>query len=345
MNDTEKPLVTFALFAYNQEQFVADAVVGALSQDYQPLQIILSDDGSTDSTYSIMETFAWEYDGPHEIILRKSEINLGTSAHVQAVSEKADGELVIVAAGDDISLPRRVSETVNAWITSGRTASVLHGLAIEIDPITKSETRRAGFRPGCSEVLDMRWYLRHRGLPFISPTCAYSRNVFIKFPPLIGGSVIEDGVLVQRCFLEGPVVPIDSYLILQRVGHDSSGRGFTASNPSKWNRHMRSRTICALNLLQDVASFPNLDSRTKQILERKHLKTIRTFPLFVLPISKPLGFVSRLVMALRICLKYPSTAPILERVYFAVSFTGLAPVLVARLRSIKRHSLSSRTMR
>lgn len=35
------PLLAFSLFAYNQEQFVADAVMGALSQGYSPLEIIL----------------------------------------------------------------------------------------------------------------------------------------------------------------------------------------------------------------------------------------------------------------------------------------------------------------
>jgi glycosyltransferase involved in cell wall biosynthesis len=49
----ERPLITFALFAYNQEQFIAEAVQGALSQTYSPLEIILSD-WSADSTFHVM---------------------------------------------------------------------------------------------------------------------------------------------------------------------------------------------------------------------------------------------------------------------------------------------------
>ena len=36
--------VAFALFAYNQEQYVREAIEGAFSQTYQPLEIILSDE-------------------------------------------------------------------------------------------------------------------------------------------------------------------------------------------------------------------------------------------------------------------------------------------------------------
>ena len=52
------PLVTFALFAYNQEAFIREAVASALSQTYEPLEIILSDDCSTDRTFAIMQELA-----------------------------------------------------------------------------------------------------------------------------------------------------------------------------------------------------------------------------------------------------------------------------------------------
>jgi len=47
---TDRPLVTFALVAYNQEQYIREAVEGAFAQTYEPLEIILSDDCSSDRT-------------------------------------------------------------------------------------------------------------------------------------------------------------------------------------------------------------------------------------------------------------------------------------------------------
>ena len=46
----ELPLLTFALFSYNQENYIRQAVEGALAQDYPRLEIIISDDCSQDET-------------------------------------------------------------------------------------------------------------------------------------------------------------------------------------------------------------------------------------------------------------------------------------------------------
>ena len=40
----ERTLVTFALFVYNQEKYIREAVEGAFAQSYEPMEIILSDD-------------------------------------------------------------------------------------------------------------------------------------------------------------------------------------------------------------------------------------------------------------------------------------------------------------
>lgn len=64
-NATDRPLVTFALFAYNQEDYVREAVQDAFAQTYEPLEIILSDDCSSDRTYQIMHEMAVAYRGPH----------------------------------------------------------------------------------------------------------------------------------------------------------------------------------------------------------------------------------------------------------------------------------------
>jgi glycosyltransferase involved in cell wall biosynthesis len=66
-NPTDRSLVTFALFAYNQEKYIREAVEGALAQTYEPLEIILSDDCSSDRTFETMREMAATYDGPHQV--------------------------------------------------------------------------------------------------------------------------------------------------------------------------------------------------------------------------------------------------------------------------------------
>lgn len=112
---TERPLVTFVLLAFNQELYVRQAVEAALEQDYSPLEIILSDDCSTDSTFEHMKSLVDNYTGPHAVILNRNLVNRGLARHFNELVSKARGEIVVVAAGDDISLPCRVSKTVGLF--------------------------------------------------------------------------------------------------------------------------------------------------------------------------------------------------------------------------------------
>ena len=135
LNESQNPLVTLAVFSYNQEKFIREAIEGALSQDYTPLEIILSDDASSDATFEIVEKYAKEYRGPHSLKIRRNYINLGTAMHVSIVGQEAAGAFVVVAAGDDISTSCRVSKIVETWkqypdaavIHSGRSTMVPEG--------------------------------------------------------------------------------------------------------------------------------------------------------------------------------------------------------------------------
>lgn len=114
--NSNRPKVTFALFAYNQERYIRAAVEGALSQKYEALEIILSDDASSDSTFRIMKEIIQDYNGPHSIRLNRNASNLGLAEHVNYVLGLASGEIILFSAGDDISLPTRVKDTVEVFL-------------------------------------------------------------------------------------------------------------------------------------------------------------------------------------------------------------------------------------
>lgn len=106
------PLVTILLLSYNQEKFIAEAVRSVLAQDYANLEVIISDDCSLDSTYQIIKDVVNEYSGEKSISIIRNEKNLGLTAHFNALLSRARGEIIVIAAGDDVSLPHRVSQTV-----------------------------------------------------------------------------------------------------------------------------------------------------------------------------------------------------------------------------------------
>jgi glycosyltransferase involved in cell wall biosynthesis len=113
--NSQRPLVTFALFAYNQERYIREAIDGAFAQTYEPLEIILSDDCSTDRTYKIMQEMAAAYAGKAHIKLNRNAANLASAGHANRVIELSTGRLIVGAAGDDVSLPDRVQVLVDEW--------------------------------------------------------------------------------------------------------------------------------------------------------------------------------------------------------------------------------------
>ncbi len=121
----ERPLVTFAVFAYNQEKYIQEAIEGAFSQTYSPLEIILSDDCSSDRTYEIMEEMANAYNGPHMVKVRRQHVNSGTLAHLLSVSRQVQGDFLIFAAGDDISFPERTSFSISEFLKAPDSTVVL----------------------------------------------------------------------------------------------------------------------------------------------------------------------------------------------------------------------------
>ncbi len=126
----ERPLVTFSLIAYNQEQYIREAIEGALSQTYSPLEITLSDDCSPDGTFAIMEELAASYEGPHKVILNRNEKNLGLARHVNVVMDMAQGEWIVFAAGDDVSLSSRVSTTMGLASKHPTAYSIMLGVNV-----------------------------------------------------------------------------------------------------------------------------------------------------------------------------------------------------------------------
>ena len=220
---SEKPLLTLGVIAYNQEEFIENAVLGAFSQTYTPLEIILSDDCSSDGTFDVMQKMVAAYRGPHRVTLNRNETNRGIGGHVNRVFELAHGKLILLGGGDDISLPSRAQVNYEAWETSREEAMFVQSAMIVIDD-GGQDLEDTGLEFSWSKegtVTEMRLSIRD----FFGPAkpwifgcaAAWSPRLMEAFGPLPEDLVHEDEALALRAACLGPSLRVGVPLVKFRL--------------------------------------------------------------------------------------------------------------------------------
>lgn len=222
MEGNTLPLVSLIVLSYNQERYIAEAVNSALNQDYPNLEIILSDDCSTDSTFKIMQKIVADYHGNHTVILRRNEKNIGLMAHANLTDSIAKGEILTGNAGDDISLPNRVSEIVKVFMKHPEVMS----LSNEVDLIDENgnvipNTMENHVRKGGYAILSLTEYLNFKDF-YLYPGASRARRrcVVEKFPPL-STAPDEDIYYFIRSLYLGSVAFLHQPLLLYRKQSES----------------------------------------------------------------------------------------------------------------------------
>ncbi|ANB71734.1 glycosyl transferase family 2 [Paraburkholderia phytofirmans OLGA172] len=218
-----QPLVTVLLIAYNQQGVIADAVRSVLAQTYTPLEIIISDDASSDGTYAAIEAAVRDYDGPHQVITQRNPANEGISAHLSRLAAMARGELLFVAAGDDMSAPNRCERVVEYWLEHGRRPDLIATDLADMDEAGNVHERMAP-----TELDNYRsfedWLAQRPWL--VGAAHTWSRRLFERFGPMMPGSAAEDQVMTFRAIVSGGALSLREPLVRYRRGGLSSKRRY-----------------------------------------------------------------------------------------------------------------------
>ena len=189
------PRASLLLLAYNQERYAEEAARSCLAQESEPLEIVFSDDASSDRTHDILRSVAADYRGPHRVVVRRNETNLGITGHYNRLVEESCGELLITAAADDTSHRERAARLLAAWDATGGRADLISSHLVDVDA--------AGVEHGVLKVDDLAasggvdGWLRHR--PFIiGAGHAFTRRMMRAFGPLDPAIHHEDQIMVFR---------------------------------------------------------------------------------------------------------------------------------------------------
>jgi glycosyltransferase involved in cell wall biosynthesis len=235
---SDRPLVSFVVLAYRQEQFIREAVRSALAQTYERLEIVLSDDGSPDQTFEIMAEEANRYKGSHKLVLNRNPNNLGLAGNLNRAVQLASGDLLVLQGGDDISVPARTSRLVQRWVSDQPRCELVYSNVIRI--AADGSVLQQQIHPVPMATVEQLV----RGKWFIAGGCAaaYSRSLFEKYGLLSSDVQYEDYVLTFRALLGAGCAYVDEPLVYYRVHEDGIVQSTVRSKKTRraairWAKH------------------------------------------------------------------------------------------------------------
>lgn len=130
--DTDQPLVTIIMPVYNQETLVAESLRSVLQQSYGNIEVLVSDDKSTDRSLDAIRRVLFETDaGSKSVHVIAQQENLGISRHVNDLLSRAKGEFIAFFSGDDIMFPEKIYSQVQLMLANPNCTICYHDMEVQ----------------------------------------------------------------------------------------------------------------------------------------------------------------------------------------------------------------------
>ena len=171
---------SFVIPSYNNAWLLAHAIESAQKQSYANVEIVVVDDGSTDSTPVLMDYLTKKDKRIKYVRLDK---NVGRSEARNIGNKAATGDFLFVLDADDIAYPDRVKLTMEKL----KKADMVYGSAEQMDFLgNKGATYHA-------DVFNKDRAVKERLNRIVHSSLAYRKELAIKFP-YRGGEISDIGL-------------------------------------------------------------------------------------------------------------------------------------------------------
>jgi len=207
--------VSVLMAVYNGEKYLREAIDSILSQTFTDFEFIIVDDGSTDASVEIINTYL-----DRRIRLVRNDRNLGLAVSLNKGLDIALGEYVARMDCDDISLPVRLATQV-AYMDAHPEVGACGTWAIDIDATGKEIRER---KTPVGKQLENRYWIPS---PIIHPSAMIR---FAELTDLRYDSEIryaQDYDFWLRIRARYQLSNLSKYLLLYRVHNESVSMRYT----------------------------------------------------------------------------------------------------------------------
>jgi glycosyltransferase involved in cell wall biosynthesis len=252
------PRVTIGLPVYNGEDFLAEAIDSILTQTYEDLELVISDNASTDATEDLCRSYAA---GEPRIRYERQPDNRGAAWNHNRVFERARGEYFKWAAHDDFVKPTYLERCLE--VLDGDPGVVWsHSRSVLVDPrghlLPGTHGRELRYdvpdRPSGPTRLSPRPHQRYRAVVMSQSNLdvfGLIRSTVMKRTGLMIPYYGMDKVFVAELCLAGRYQEVPEVLYFGRVHPNASGALPTSAEQQEFiNPHGRQRfSMIRLHLL------------------------------------------------------------------------------------------------
>ena len=207
---------------YNSEQFLAETLDNLLGQTLKDVQIILMNDGSTDSTPQIIADYA----SKHPNILALSQENAGVSTARNNALNYVAGKYTIFADSDDLMSVDALEILYNALESSGADIAIC-----SVEYFGYGGNRPHNEAQAVSRIKNIDIYERRLLWNFLVSNKFYKSSLIqessVRFPLK---RFSEDGAFCMQLFYQGAkIIGVDNAVMYYRKREPSEGYSVTQS--------------------------------------------------------------------------------------------------------------------
>ena len=298
--------VSYILLAFNQSRYIEAAVKSALGQNYSNIEFIFSDDCSYDGTWEKLKKLT--KNSKRSVILNQMPKNSGLVEHLNFCLSICSGDIIVLAAGDDIAIFDRVSKSVKCLEKNPKAFSVtFNDIWIDSDGNSLCKPNK----PSASGYFDLNRALDTVENSFTGASRAMRREVYDVFGPLQKECTTEDTPFFLRAlYLGGCILCNDAGILYRRTNNSLS---------SKKGMKMQAPVYIKQQYLNDFDVAKRLGLLT--LSEEKKVQSWIAFKIFQKMYSQQISFLKKLeLISLKLVFNKFLRSYLLKRVFLPQRF-------------------------
>lgn len=261
----ETPLVSVAMATFNGEKFLREQLDSIYSQTYKNIEVVVTDDCSSDETKAILE----EYKDKYGLRYYLNKENLGLTKNFEKAMSLCKGDLIALADQDDIWLQHKLEtlvDEINDFTLIYSSSYLTNEESILIgEPYIAIDESEFHFRENCKQTRQLianNWVISHAVM--------FKRELLQWALPIPSGFYFHDAWLaIVASKLNGSKFLNKCLMYYRRHSSSLTFKDREAAKPmglkdrlaynSKHNQIKRSSYQNSLITLKSISDFPLFD--------------------------------------------------------------------------------------